>query len=65
REAQERFQRSADTISKAFHRILQIACSAPFYTKYVHLPEDTTPEIIAQDRRYQPFRDCLAAIDGS
>ncbi|KAJ3963456.1 hypothetical protein EV361DRAFT_768502, partial [Lentinula raphanica] len=45
REAQERFQRSGDTISKVFHRILSLTSSGPFYTKFVHLPDDTVPDV--------------------
>ncbi|KAJ3729331.1 hypothetical protein C8R42DRAFT_562217, partial [Lentinula raphanica] len=65
REAQERFQRSGDTISKVFHRILSLTSSGPFYTKFVHLPDDTVPDVIANDPRFAPFVDCRGAIDGS
>ncbi|KAJ3752340.1 hypothetical protein EV360DRAFT_29318, partial [Lentinula raphanica] len=65
REAQERFQRSGDTISRAFHRILALASSGSFYTKYVQLPDDTVPQVIADDPRFAPFSDCRGAIDGS
>lgn len=65
REAQERFQRSADTIHKAFHRILSLTSSFPFYHAYVSLPDDEVPEVIADDPRFHPFHKARAAGDGS
>lgn len=65
REAQERFQRSADTISKSFNCILNITSSPPFYTKWVHLPENKVPDIIQSDERYAAFSECEGTIDGS
>lgn len=66
REAQERFQRSGDTISKAFHRVLEIATNTLFYTKHVHLPDhDKVSPIISDDDRYKPFVGAEAAGDGS
>ncbi|KAJ3979341.1 hypothetical protein F5890DRAFT_1383520, partial [Lentinula detonsa] len=65
REAQERFQRSADTISKSFHSVLDIT-SGSFYIKYVKLPSgvEVSP-IISNDPRFQPFSEAQATIDGS
>src|SRR5579875_94772 len=58
REAQECFQWSADTISKAFHCVLQLTCSGPFYTKFVHLPDDEVAEVIMENEHFAPFSDC-------
>ncbi|KAJ3792037.1 hypothetical protein GGU11DRAFT_655676, partial [Lentinula aff. detonsa] len=65
REAQERFQRSADTISKAFHCVLGIISSPPFYTHFVKLPNDTIPHIIQSNPKYAAFCNAQAAVDGS
>ncbi|CAK5270801.1 unnamed protein product [Mycena citricolor] len=62
---QERFQRSADTISKSVHTVLECLVGA-FYKKYVHLPLDqTTPEVKSNPKFYPYFRNCRGAIDGS
>ena len=39
----EQFQRSNDTISKYFHRMLGIFSKEPFYTTYINLPDAHTP----------------------
>ncbi|GLB38366.1 putative nuclease activity [Lyophyllum shimeji] len=67
REMQERFQRSADTISKCFHRVLDLLISPQFYSRYVKLPseEHTPPEIQKNPIFYPFFKDCLGAIDGT
>ncbi|GLB43986.1 putative DDE superfamily endonuclease [Lyophyllum shimeji] len=67
REMQERFQRSADTISKCFHRVLDLLVSPQFYSRYVKLPsEDHTPPEIQKNPIFYPFlKDCLGAIDGT
>lgn len=65
REAQERFQRSADTISKSFHTVLEIASNSSFYLKLVKLPSAEIPTIIAGDPRFQPFSRARATVDGS
>ncbi|KAL1671257.1 hypothetical protein EV122DRAFT_176172, partial [Schizophyllum commune] len=65
REVQERFQHSQDTIIKYFHRILCLLCTHPFYNTYVRLPGPKTPNIITNNPRFAPFRDALAAIDGT
>ncbi|KIK92622.1 hypothetical protein PAXRUDRAFT_146912, partial [Paxillus rubicundulus Ve08.2h10] len=36
----ECFQQSNDTISWYFHKMTIVFSSAPFYTKYVHMPAD-------------------------
>jgi hypothetical protein len=65
REAQERFQRSGDTISKAFHRVLELITNSSFYSTFVHLPGNEVPDLIATDPRYKPFFGAQAAADGS
>ncbi|KAE9399754.1 hypothetical protein BT96DRAFT_736814, partial [Gymnopus androsaceus JB14] len=65
REAQEHFQRSGDTIHKAFYHVLKITSSPPFYNAYVHLPEDEVPAIIPNNPCFHAFCDAHAAGDGS
>ncbi|KAL0957210.1 hypothetical protein HGRIS_014896 [Hohenbuehelia grisea] len=66
REHQERFQRSGDTISKYFHRILRMIVSPAFYNSYVKLPSANVPPEIRNNPHYWPyFKDCLGAVDGS
>ncbi|THU81652.1 hypothetical protein K435DRAFT_574887, partial [Dendrothele bispora CBS 962.96] len=65
REAQERFQRSADTISKSFHRVLNVISSPPFYTHFVKLPEDEVPYVIKSNPKYAAFHNARACVDGS
>jgi hypothetical protein len=65
RETQERFQRSADTVSKAFHRVLNAISGPPFYTHFVKLPDDEVPFVIQSDPKYAAFRDARACVDGS
>jgi hypothetical protein len=48
--------------------MLEILCSAPFYTQYVRLPniQDPIPtEIHDNPRRYPFFKDAIGAIDGT
>ncbi|KAG2029552.1 hypothetical protein BDR03DRAFT_817782, partial [Suillus americanus] len=62
----ERFQRSNDTISRYFRKMLKIFSSSPFYTNYVHLPDDSIPAKIHLDPKFWPFfKDAVRAIDGS
>ncbi|KAL5482398.1 hypothetical protein ACEPAI_8992 [Sanghuangporus weigelae] len=66
REAQNRFQRSADTISKTIHKIINILVSPVIYNVYVRLPrdtDDTPPEIEDNKKLYPYLRDCLGALD--
>ncbi|KAI0264054.1 hypothetical protein BGY98DRAFT_878338, partial [Russula aff. rugulosa BPL654] len=68
RALQERFQRSADTISKCVHRVLDALVSQNFYGAYVKQPTRNThlPEPIWNNDDYYPyFRDCIGAIDGT
>ncbi|KAF9442363.1 hypothetical protein P691DRAFT_645841, partial [Macrolepiota fuliginosa MF-IS2] len=61
------FQRSADTISKVFHCILNLLITPAFYNCYVKLPpHDTTPPKISENPKLYPFlQDCQGALDGS
>ncbi|KAL5480800.1 hypothetical protein ACEPAI_9740 [Sanghuangporus weigelae] len=66
REAQNRFQRSADTISKTVHKIIDILVSPVIYNAYVRLSrdtDDTPPEIKDNKKLYPYLRDCLGALD--
>lgn len=66
REHQERFQRSGDTISIYFHRILDMLISQAFYGSYVKLPLNEVPLEIQNNLHYFPFfKDCRGAVDGS
>ncbi|KIJ63750.1 hypothetical protein HYDPIDRAFT_54704, partial [Hydnomerulius pinastri MD-312] len=63
----ERFQRSNDTISRYFHKMLVIFSTQPFYTTYVQSP---TSEHVSRKIRNNPkfwpfFKDAIGAIDGS
>ncbi|KIL55986.1 hypothetical protein M378DRAFT_38970, partial [Amanita muscaria Koide BX008] len=64
----ERFQRSNDTISKYFRRMLIAFSSHPFFTKYVQLPcstDPTPPEILNNPKFYPYFANTLGALDGT
>ncbi|KIJ11458.1 hypothetical protein PAXINDRAFT_37254, partial [Paxillus involutus ATCC 200175] len=63
----ERFQRSNDTISWYFRKMTIIFSSAPFYTKYVHMPaDDEIHTKICTNPRFWPFfKDAIGALDGS
>ncbi|KAJ6467015.1 hypothetical protein C8R45DRAFT_757011, partial [Mycena sanguinolenta] len=67
REHQERFQRSGETISKCFHRILNMLVSPAFYGRYVKLPDPNVvpPEILGNRHYYPFFKKCLGAVDGT
>jgi hypothetical protein len=63
-----RFQRSNDTISVYFKKMLFAFSSPPFYTRYVRLPlaSDPTPsEIFNNPKQFPFFQDVIGAIDGS
>ncbi|KAF9471961.1 hypothetical protein BDN70DRAFT_819343 [Pholiota conissans] len=64
---QERFQRSGDTISKVFHRLLNCIVSPTFYNRYVKLPpnDHTPPEIRENPKLYPFFKSCRGALDGT
>ncbi|GJT72699.1 putative nuclease HARBI1 [Tanacetum coccineum] len=74
RDVSERFQRSGETISRAFHEVLEAitARSKGFHglaremikPKYPTFQE--TPPQIMNDKRYMPyFKDCIDCIDGT
>lgn len=68
RHAGERFQRSSDTISKYFRKMLIVFSSPPFYTTYVTLPNASTPpsQRMCHNLKYWPFfQHALGAIDGT
>jgi hypothetical protein len=64
----ERFQRSVETVSRAFREVLFAVSSDPFYSQYVHLPtsqDPISPHIRDNPKRYPLFKDCLGALDGT
>uniref|UniRef100_A0A803KV93 DDE Tnp4 domain-containing protein n=1 Tax=Chenopodium quinoa TaxID=63459 RepID=A0A803KV93_CHEQI len=68
----ERFQRSGETISRAFHGVLNsISCQKSKRLAYdIIRPYDPTftqvPAKITTDARYMPyFKDCIGCIDGT
>lgn len=64
----ERFQRSGDTISKYFYKVLNLVVSPTFYQRYVSLPKgnEATPREITSNAKYRDFfQDCIGAIDGT
>ncbi|KAJ6457748.1 hypothetical protein C8R47DRAFT_920300, partial [Mycena vitilis] len=64
----ERFQRSNETISKYFRRILFALSGPPFYPKYVRLPSvgDPVPDSILHNPKFFPFfRNTLGSMDGT
>ncbi|KAK2403074.1 hypothetical protein QL285_052545 [Trifolium repens] len=74
RDARERFQHSGETISRAFHEVLEAVCGRSNgyrgLARDVIRPKDPTfqfvPPQIANDERYMPyFKDCIGCIDGT
>ncbi|KAH6902271.1 hypothetical protein BKA70DRAFT_1032037, partial [Coprinopsis sp. MPI-PUGE-AT-0042] len=64
----ERFQRSNETITKYFRKVLKATARGPFYSKYVQLPpiDAPVPDAIQNSPRLFPFfKDVLGAIDGT
>ncbi|KAJ7054234.1 hypothetical protein C8F01DRAFT_969788, partial [Mycena amicta] len=64
----ERFQRSNETISRYFRRILDALSDSPFYSDHVRLPTTTDPveEYIRNNPKFYPFfKDAIGAIDGT
>lgn len=64
----ERFQRSNDTISKFFMKILLTFSSPSFYAKNVYIPEANSPvpKYIQKNSDFFPFfKDAIGAIDGT
>ncbi|XP_071699252.1 uncharacterized protein [Rutidosis leptorrhynchoides] len=74
RDVMERFQRSGETISRAFHEVLKsiIGRDKGFQglARNIIRPKDPTfqlvPPQIMNDKRYMPyFKDCIGCIDGT
>nr|GEY15176.1 putative nuclease HARBI1 [Tanacetum cinerariifolium] len=74
RDVGERFQRSGETISRAFHEVLEAitARSKGFHgvAREMIKPRDptfqSTPHQIISDKRYMSyFKDCIGCIDGT
>ncbi|KIK90970.1 hypothetical protein PAXRUDRAFT_108329, partial [Paxillus rubicundulus Ve08.2h10] len=64
----ECFQRSNDTISKYFKKILKAFSHCDIYTKYLQLPHvgDPTPPEILNNTKFYPFlQHAVGAIDGT
>ncbi|KAH9172558.1 hypothetical protein EDB89DRAFT_1835298, partial [Lactarius sanguifluus] len=62
----ERFQRSNETISKYFQKVLLAVSSGKFYNTYVQLPTATTTlsNYIAKNAKFFPFfQNALGALD--
>jgi hypothetical protein len=46
--------------------MVKIFSSSPFYTNYIHLPNDSVPDRIRSGPKFWPFfKDTIGAIDGS
>jgi hypothetical protein len=46
--------------------MLVVFASPPFYSKYVHLPDESVPQKIQQNPKFWPFfKDAIGALDGS
>ncbi|KAF8584009.1 hypothetical protein K439DRAFT_1297600, partial [Ramaria rubella] len=68
RKVAERFQRSGDTISKCFHRVLSAVTSPAFYTTYVSLPDINSPMekyIMENSKFFLFFKDAIGAMDST
>ncbi|KAF9264410.1 hypothetical protein L218DRAFT_863017, partial [Marasmius fiardii PR-910] len=53
------------TLHRYIHHILSLLVGT-FYSKYVHFPEDKTPEEIRTNPKLYPyFHKCHVAVDGS
>lgn len=59
-----KFQHSTDTVSHAFHEVLDILCR--LHKDIVKLPPNRCPNRIESDNKMWPFfTDCIGALDGS
>ncbi|KAA1083358.1 hypothetical protein PGT21_050210 [Puccinia graminis f. sp. tritici] len=69
RKLQQRFQRSASTISITINQLVtDITTCKPVIRKFIKLPsedEETPPEIKSNPRFSPYFDDCVGAVDGS
>lgn len=60
----ELFNHSLQTISRAFHQILNIVSTA-LYREVVRLPPNTVPNSIREKSYHSYFEDCRGAVDGT
>ncbi|KAF8589953.1 hypothetical protein K439DRAFT_1330968 [Ramaria rubella] len=68
RQVGEHFQRSGDTISKCFNRIVDAITSPAFYNTFIRLLEASqrVEQYIADNPKFYPFfKDALGALDGT
>lgn len=66
RDAQERFQRSGETISRIFNEVLDVVVAVTDI--WIKLPPQdaaTPPEIALNTKMWPFFKDCIGAIDGT
>src|SRR6185437_1099580 len=66
RTAQDRFQRSGDSISKCFHCVL--ASLGQIYPHWVQQPSADSPvpvEIRSEPKYFPYFQNCRGALDGT
>ncbi|KAG1800077.1 uncharacterized protein BJ212DRAFT_1278343 [Suillus subaureus] len=64
----EHFQHSHTTMQKYFKRILLALSLAPFYNKFVFLPQEDMPipvEISGNPKLFPHFEGALGAMDGT
>ncbi|KIK28078.1 hypothetical protein PISMIDRAFT_92177, partial [Pisolithus microcarpus 441] len=66
RHVAERFQRSNDTVSRYFKKMLFIFSDRPFYSTHVRFPtnEPVHPKIRRNPKFWPYFRNSIGAIDG-
>ncbi|KIJ27756.1 hypothetical protein M422DRAFT_145770, partial [Sphaerobolus stellatus SS14] len=66
--AAEHFQRSGDTVSRHFHRVLKALTCSEVYNAYIKMPTAKThiPDIILISKKFYPFfKEAQGAIDGT
>ncbi|KIM56717.1 hypothetical protein SCLCIDRAFT_91658, partial [Scleroderma citrinum Foug A] len=64
----ERFQRLNDTISRYFHKMVNLFASEPLYSRYISFASSTIgmhPKIVNNFCFWPYFKDAVGAIDGS
>ncbi|KIK24233.1 hypothetical protein PISMIDRAFT_49975, partial [Pisolithus microcarpus 441] len=66
RHVAERFQRSNNTISRYFKKMLFIFSDQPFYSTHVWFPDDESvhPKIRRNPKFWPYFQNAIGAIDG-
>ncbi|KAI0364835.1 hypothetical protein BV20DRAFT_955429 [Pilatotrama ljubarskyi] len=66
RPLKNRWQHSADTISRNFHQVLNAIVASSFYKRHVRLPPDECPREIRENAKLYPyFADVRSTVDGS